>query len=476
MTRPVRSAWGLVVAAGAMFPSGALGGCSDRPPEGHIVLHIDTDAPVPSILRPPPVPRAAGIRPQLDLTRTPALFDRLRVEFYSRVDETPCSTCVGDFQLDEGTFSRGATVTARGNVDRVRVRLYRSADQNDGDITPGTTVEVVARLPPHGEENAVHASVFLATETMGQPTGKLDAPIPASLDLPEKSKVGTWKPAKRTNCLTAPRSGEVCVPGGAYIMGGGALIQTIPDPRQLGQRIATISPFFLDSREVTVRAIRGWLERTRKPPESVLERWNRLDGPEDNHCTYDRDDALPINCIAKEAAREYCQSLGADLPTEGEYEYVAGGMTSLRYVWGKDNPECHSVIWNPETELTPNCPTVSNPVAWAENDGKRTRDQLVLPTGTIYDLAGNLSEMVLDVAATEKDPCWPEGGSRLIANPLCTKPSLRPDLEPLIVLRGGNWTAQNAILLRAALRAFVDSGPPPAGLYSTVGFRCARHL
>ncbi|WP_394850025.1 formylglycine-generating enzyme family protein [Pendulispora brunnea] len=437
--------------------------CSDSTQEGHIVFYIDTDAPLLSKPRDAP----------LDL-RPPALFDKLRVEFFSPTDQEPCSSCVREFEAREDLFTNAASVTVRGNVDRVRVRLYRGMDLVDGDTSPQTTIDVVARLPPVPAEGAVSVNVLLETVRVGSPNGTLNAPTTASPGSITRGHVGTWAPARRTPCAGPANKDEVCVPGGAFFMGSS---RSSGDLLNLSPRLIVLSPFFLDAHEVTIGAIADWAARTKKDPKSFLVLWDEQNAPGTNFCTYGRPNRdLPVNCILKSAALEYCHDQGKTLPTEAQFEYVASSTKSSPFVWGRPPPKCGEAVWGVRPELLI-CPQSSTgPIAWTD-DTVRKLDRLPLRTGAILDLAGNLSEYVLDNVSVETDPCWQLTNGGFLQDPLCTRENTRPDprLEDTYATRGGSWNDESPERLRSTVRGVTfafSTAEPPAN--SDVGFRCAR--
>lgn len=451
----VASTLGVVVGIG--LATGACG--KELPAEGHVVLYVDTDAPI-----------VAG-----DAARgaeaAPAIFDRLRVELFSPGSDEPCSSCVRDFDaLTELFTGGGASVTVRGNVDRARVRLYRSADVLDGDVAADTTIESVVRMPRPTTDGAVELTVALDTDRVGLKSGALDAPGEPTSGRPARSRAGTWAPAQRVPCSGVPGPGEVCIPGGAYVMGRRALAP--PDPAGLvgkRQRVVVVSPFFLDAREVTVGALRSWITATKAAPASVVTPWSGSTDRNDfeSYCTYGRPegDGIAVSCIGRAAALAFCRARGATLPTEAQFEYAAGALESRRHVWGDDPPRCADAVWGRDVSVK-QCVGPPREGALGENEAPRERDHLDLPTGTVFDLAGNLSEITLDVPARDDEPCWSTPTSNVFVDPVCTTPSRDPALRTLMTARGGSWFSPG-IGVQAAYRFAAEV----SGL---TGFRCAR--
>src|SRR5688572_29768293 len=91
-----------------------------EPAPGQVVLHFDTDAPVPA---------PSGIATVEDAA---PLFDRMRVEVFEPGRDQPCPTCINDFALDTTLFadrraSIGIAPKAGVSGYRVRARIYNAA-------------------------------------------------------------------------------------------------------------------------------------------------------------------------------------------------------------------------------------------------------------------------------------------------------------------------------------------------------------
>jgi formylglycine-generating enzyme required for sulfatase activity len=145
---------------------------------------------------------------------------------------------------------------------------------------------------------------------------------------------------------------------------------------------------------------------------------------------------LPLQGINWHEADNYCQTRGARLPTEAEWEYVARGPDNLLYPYGNVYDAHTSTL----RHLSP--PQVGETPEGGSWIGAQ-------------DMSGGMAEWVNDwfgeyPSSVVMDPTGPETGDRKIT-------------------RGGSWFSYQAFFLRTALRE------PQLPNYSTsiVGFRCA---
>jgi formylglycine-generating enzyme required for sulfatase activity len=162
----------------------------------------------------------------------------------------------------------------------------------------------------------------------------------------------------------------------------------------------------------------------------------------------------PVEGVAWENAAQYCFWVGADLPTEAEWEYAARGPERRIYPWGDSfNGELLNYCDR-------NCPQ-----QWKEN---RYDDDFPLaapvasyPRGASWcgalDMAGNVSEWAWDwygpyPATQQTNPTGPDTGT-------------------FKVVRGGNYTND-----RIGVRAANRTHPEPVERSAIVGFRCRMPL
>jgi len=457
----------IAVALG-VAPSACRQGAPAPAAQPQVVLYVDTDAPVAHTGYP-------AIGPG-DLI---PLFDHVRIDVYAPGATSPCSGCSNDFDVDAESFL-GASVSlgvvfTPGAV--VRVRLTWSAFVSSaGEPNAMASLDTFVALPdPAG--GVIAATVALSTEDVGRTIGSTTSPVTPSPGPPSASQVGSWSGAQRASCATAPPPGQVCVPGGAFWLGprGDHLV----NGTLLGfHRITVVSPFFLDATEVTVAAARsghlqGALAWSGATTGTEVADW----------CTFTVSpgprDALPVNCVTAGQAQELCKGRGGDLPSEAQFEYVASGMNGRRFVWGNDDPFfCDDDVWGRNgfgiqaAYVPQQCISTSvmldaagSPMGGPSAPGWSKRDVLSLPTGSVVDLAGNVSEWARDVFQPQSGSCWSGGG--VMRDPVCTQPS--PGASRLTVPRGGSWS-DGGTWQEASYRSAFD----PESVASSIGFRCQR--
>ncbi len=157
-------------------------------------------------------------------------------------------------------------------------------------------------------------------------------------------------------------------------------------------------------------------------------------------------DDRPRNQIAWMEAQAFCESRGARLPTEAEWEYAARGPDDWEYPWGNEF-DGNRVVWNRGME-------------------EGTVVVGSLPAGASWvgalDMSGNVLEWVADWYDTGYYGTLADG----VVNPT------GPTSGEHRVFRGGSWLDNYAGFMRAAYRR--DDFPTIQGV--GVGFRCARSL
>ncbi|MDF3066824.1 MAG: serine/threonine kinase [Polyangiaceae bacterium] len=465
---------GLVSAAALAL--GACGGETTLPPQGQILLYIDTDAPLA---------RAPGSAPDQQLP--PPLFDRLRIEVRdAAAPEGSPPLARRDFPLHRGYFERGpesvGIVPELGTAPlQARARLYRSTNVRAGEIAVSSTVDVTQDLPPVPAEGLLKVLMELWVDDAGMPRVLPRArPLDAT---PRESAVGTWRGAIPRPCAEPPGAGELCVPGGAFWMGDPALRDDSEVADADRERLVVVSPFFMDVHEVTVAELRDHAEDILQAGAELPPQWSgSSDGSsEDDYSTYtpgpstndeaDEQGTLPVNGVSWSAARAYCHAVGKELPSEAMFEFLASGRgLEQEYVWGNDEPQwCDDSVvaaragFGAYASFDGACRpagTIGGPLPM----GGGKRDRAELEGGEVLDLAGNLSEWTLDFFNTAEEGVWAASG--VLTDPVALEPGAAGDRR---TLRGGSWRSRY-VQLRAAARL----GRDPEAVNRAVGFRCAR--
>lgn len=468
---------------------GALAGCDEPetlPPLGHHVVTIDTDAIVP----PSPV------APQ-DPDAPVPLFDRLELSILRAGESEPAPGATRDFSVNNDTFApSGATFTIEseeGERVRVRARLYRASAAYAGKPRPETTIEVFAALPETPAEGAVYTTIELRTEDVGVPRGNAEEPLVESDETASlvhaggggPTRVGSWPGARHVPCGAPADAEEACVPGGAYWMGN-PLVKGDDFVESDRQRLVVLSPFFLDTREVKVGELREWLA-TQPPEMDTVPRRSADPNNEAHFCTYTdaasaTSEERPANCVSWELAQAFCEDRGASLPSEAQFEYASSELRSALFVWGADEaPLCEAAVWGRggvagsviEGVGNDDCLSIGGdngpqtlPLELAARDATRLTDRIDIGGATVFDLAGNLQEWVVDRYNKQDEPCWSRADTNIFVNPVCSTPGTLGGHS----VRGGSWV-QDRAFLRAAYRT--NREPLQSQAY-VVGFRCAR--
>ena len=433
----------LVLAAACVAPALVHCSAATLPPEGQLLVYVDTDAPLPS-------------EPGTSDDGAPlALFDAVRIEVVDRGSLAPaCSECQRDFDVSTAARKRGISFgvvpSVNGDSRMVRVRFFRRLASRGGELPPSSVLEGRFELPSVAAEGIAAWTASVSLESLGR---NLDVrPMQAGRTAPLDTHPGVLP----KTCSLAARANEVCVPGGAFWMHSGLyLFRASGVPSD--ERVVSVSPFFLDEHEVTVAELRASGTATAGDPfRSEAQGCSYTDAPGDH-------DDLPVNCISALAAEVYCASLGKRLPSEAEYEYAASLGGRSPFVWGSDEPQCeHAVFLRAPLPGEPALPAPPCS-AWGGTLGRAgstPRDAANFGSGRALDLVGNVSEWTRDSFASDGDDCMQPGFYR---DPVC-RPD-QPSGPP--VAKGGNW-------MQAAFPSYIRRSVRATSLNTTMGFRCAR--
>jgi formylglycine-generating enzyme required for sulfatase activity len=340
---------------------------------------------------------------------------------------------VGAFRLVAGADARsgaGATVAMMGasarhrsdqETDSMGGREEACASATPSDPSPPGGCGSPLRLEmteigdrPSARAECARPAVWDGSACVRPPTG---APTPATTTTASATTTAT-------TTATPTRSGTLAatvrVPGGTFRMGDGD-----GDPFDGPVHEVSVEPFEIDRTEVTVAAYATCVAAGRcTPPMSTLS----------PACNYGRSgrENHPVNCIRWEQAQEYCEFVGARLPTEPEWEYAARGPEGRPFPWGAQAP--------------------GQRLCWARGETRAgTCDVGAYPGGVspfgLLDMAGNVAEW------TASPACAYQGGRCQDAH----------------VYRGGSWFASDPADVRASARGY--RGPVPR---DDIGVRCAR--
>jgi formylglycine-generating enzyme required for sulfatase activity len=225
--------------------------------------------------------------------------------------------------------------------------------------------------------------------------------------------------------------------------GLGANVDAVPE------HLVSVSSFFVDRYEYTVGRYRDALARgftASVAPPNTQESDPKCSLPVDPEDP--TRDAFPLNCVHPNLAAELCALEGKRLPTEAEWEWIAGNTTDERlFPWGDVREEDTTVRDGP------------GPV------GSRMFDEAV----GVRDLAWNVSEWMADDFQTYVERCWVPGSYGV--DPICI--SMEDDVLHGRSVRGGYWM-QRGDPIAAYLPMAPNRQVFAQRLLPQIGFRCAR--
>jgi len=242
-----------------------------------------------------------------------------------------------------------------------------------------------------------------------------------------------WKKYERW----APPTGMAFVPGGRFKMGYN------PDISARPTHYVTLSPFFVDAKEVTNAEFKAFVDANPGWSPSRIDAQNH-DGNYlrhwENGAPVPGTENQPVSFVSWYAAKAYAQYHGKRLLTEAEWEMAArGGTTGQKYWWGNYSDAKKAIY-----EFYP---------------PKRPGDTGSFPANAygIYEILGNVSEWVEDTYSPEF-----YASTRDANDPVNTD-------EGEKVHRGGNFKSRGRDMTvfkrqRAAART----------CDYTIGFRCAK--
>lgn len=441
----------------AVLALGVASACSDTAaPRPQLVVFVDTDAHV------------SGELLTRDDLSADAAVDSLRVDVLDGSRATS-SFIVSD--PSSWPVSFGVVPGGSGAI-RLRLRLFRSVFASAGSDQGATVLEpppevtidrlVQLTLPSPGpsassgdpSSGVAQVRVVLAADCLGTASSFLSpqktcvdgghpAEDPSSgvepfAGAPAPTTVGTWASAVDVACASPARSDRVCIPGGFDILGDLSSVGlTTPRLDPVPFRPVVVSPFILDRLEFTVGRFRqlvgaGNYSGNMPLPQAPAD-------PLHQYCTWlgmdvATNDALPLNCIDRASALSACQLAGGTLPTEAQWNHAARGRGQRRiFPWGNADPACCTesagrgfllgypgVCGGGGVE-----PGGSHPPSRCDGVGDVSRDGVI-------DMAGSLTEAMLDVLQPYDGPCWTSAG--ILHDPACKDPN-----PTGFAAKGGDW-------------------------------------
>ena len=255
--------------------------------------------------------------------------------------------------------------------------------------------------------------------------------------------------ASKARCEPACPEGEVYVapPGPEGFKMGRNRIRAGEDRTHV---VVLTRPFCMDETEVTAGAYEKCVVAGECTEPGMRDPWT----------TYKKHPDYPLNLVSWTKADNYCRKQGKSLPTEAQWDWAATGGDGREYPWGDDKPTCEYMDYAPI-----GAPKWSPGGDWGCDGGgpsavkSHPKGARVLPTGKIYDLAGNVWEWMLDAygsypAGKQVDPVGPE----------------KPGAGGVHAIRGGGWNRP-----AAGCNSWYRGGAVITYQVPGLGFRCVRN-
>lgn len=424
--------------------------CAEEQPaeEGHLLVVIDTDAPLPS---------SVGEGP-------PPVFDTVKIEIVDGDGNAACEACVREMPITREDIAHGATFTVvRATADApvlVHARLFRSAF-GDAALNPAIVVERWLRLPVAPAEGERTVRLTLPTDRVGNPMGSRDEPT-------EPDPEGAFLDVLAAQPATArPRPGEVCVPGGYFWLGDPRVLPA-DTPADATPKLVALKSFCVDVHEATVAEVRA------SGKGDGAAAWSGSSSPEvpASFCAYTpapgAHEDLPVACIFWDTAREICQKRGGDLPTVAQLEYLASNFGRSTFLWGDEPPSCEEAVAGRAVGVLQGDGTCTTDptrafLPFSAEALASTRDVLDVDGASVFGLASNLAEWTRDGVTSPTAACRGTG-SGILHDPECPF-----DASDSVVIHGG---ASSMPLAETA--ASIRAGVHRTATRLDVGFRCVR--
>ena len=280
------------------------------------------------------------------------------------------------------------------------------------------------------------------------PTASAPTPAPATLERLEK------------------KDGMVRLPGGTFTVGTDKGFEYEGPAHKV-----TVSPFWVDEHEVTIKQFAQFVEATKHETDSeklgwsgvfdaATGEWKKVDGADWRHPEGPESAADPNEPVCQVSYRDaeaYAKWAGRRLPTEAEYEWASrGGRLGSWYWWGND--------LNPGGKFMANYWQGNFPASDSAEDGVSGRAAVCSYPRNGYglcDTAGNVWEWTQD---------WFDIKGH---NPKDNKNPRGAPQGKEKILKGGSWLCSESYCtgyrIAARSRTPIDSG------LNNLGFRCVRN-
>ncbi|MBN1773512.1 MAG: SUMF1/EgtB/PvdO family nonheme iron enzyme [Deltaproteobacteria bacterium] len=259
---------------------------------------------------------------------------------------------------------------------------------------------------------------------------------------------------------------EMFVPAGPFVMGideDESSSGCLPAISARGERIVTLSGYFIDRYEVTNRRFKRCHRVGRCPPG-----WYDGSVTRPAYLTDPAYDDYPALYFRMTEAQEYCAYEGKRLPSEAEWEKAARGGCEVVPPETCDEQDERVVPWDwPPLDDYPYTCAEANHARYIGESCPNDTDRVgARPAGRspygVDDMIGNVDEWTSDCAASYAD-C--PGG--------CVDPRMPcdPTAPPVywdVVVRGGSFTCSGHLTHREVYAT--DGGD------ETTGFRCVRPM
>ena len=238
----------------------------------------------------------------------------------------------------------------------------------------------------------------------------------------------------------------IMIPGGTYLMGdpdGDSGSWSYPVHE------VSVTEFQIARTEVTVAQYQECVEAGACSPPGT-----------GGDCTYnnpsDDSGSRPANCLDWYEVHEFCDWIGARLPSEAEWEYAArSGGQQAKFPWGDGDPSCEYAVFNETGCTLDHCDGCGEGWVWPVCSKPKGRT-----VHGLCDMIGNVSEWVEDD--------WHENYE---GAPLDGSAWIDESREGMRVHRGGDYT-----IVIPCTDSNDRSRTSPIVSHQSIGFRPARSM